>query len=401
MYNYWKSAETEAIALAPRAPFIMAEGQIEGHEQEWASANRRNHSHLTYKAVDLNGTPVPPPQRQTFEPAIGAITQASMGAAEDLKATTGIYDASLGGRSNETSGVAIQRRNQQAQTSNFHFVDNLTRSIKHVGRICIDLIPKIYDAARAERIIGEDGEQKIVKLNQDTGEIGKDGKPLLYKLDAGKYDATVDVGPSYASKRQEAASSMIELTKSIPMIGQVAPDLIVKSMDVPGAQDLAERLKKIPSIAALIDDPSAKGKQQLPPEVQAQMAQMGQMVEQLTQQLHEAQDEADKKLVEIQSRERIEMAKLETTATIELAKLESKESLNLLAHQIAELDARQQMLGMGQPFDMDAQAQGRAEFEAQEGALEPEQFSPVQSPDGAEGAGEGFEQPQPPQGPIE
>lgn len=352
MYNYWKSAETEAIALAPRAPYILAEGQVEGHERAWATANRFNHPYLSYKPTSVNGIPLAPPQRQSFEPAIGAITQASMGAAEDIKATTGIYDASLGGRSNETSGVAIQRRNSQSQTSNFHFVDNLTRSLRQVGRILIDLMPHIYDTARTARIIAEDGEQKVVKINEYFDE---DGKPVIYALDAGKYDVTVDVGPSFATKRQEASQNLLELSRSMPTLSQAAPDLIVKSMDFHGAQELAERLKKtLPP--NLIDDGKDKSKE-LPPQVQQQMQSMSQMVEQLTEKLHALQDEKEMKLVELESRERIEMAKLENSATIELAKLQSKEALNMLAHQISELDQRTQMLGMNQPFNHEQEQQ--------------------------------------------
>ena len=135
MFNYWKSAETEAIALAPRTPFIGAEGQFEGHEGKWANANRRNFAYLEYKPTTLDdGKPAPPPQRNSFEPAVAAITQAAMLASEDLKATTGIYDAALGNRSNETSGIAITARTSQAQTSNFHYIDNLSRALKHTGR---------------------------------------------------------------------------------------------------------------------------------------------------------------------------------------------------------------------------------------------------------------------------
>lgn len=334
MYNYWKSAETEAIALAPRAPFIAPISAIRGFEAQWDTANRRNHAYLPYNPFDKNGQPIPPPQRSTIEPAVGAITQAAALAAEDLKATTGIYDAALGARSNETSGVAIARRNQQAQTSNFHFIDNLTRSLKHAGRILVDLIPKVYDTARAARIIGEDGEQKIVRINE---EFQEGGETRGYFLSRGKYDVTVDVGPSYTSKRQEAAQSMIELSKSIPQLGQAAPDLIVKTFDFHGVQELADRLKKIlpPGLA---DDP--KNKKPLPPEVQAQMAQMGQMIEQMTAQLTDLKSEREQKLLEIQSKERIEMAKLENHATIEMAKLDAKDSIILLQSQIRELEAR-------------------------------------------------------------
>jgi hypothetical protein len=200
MLNYWKSAETEAIALAPRAPFIGAEGQFEGHEAEWATANRRNHAYLEYKPTTIAGQMAPPPQRNSVEPAVQAITMASQGAKADLQDTTGIYPAGVGAQSNEISGVAIQKRATQVQTANFHFVDNLTRSLKHAGRILVDLIPEIYDTARAARIIGDDGEQKVVTVNAKTKD--ENGKEVLYSLDSGRYDVTVDVGPSFASKRQ-------------------------------------------------------------------------------------------------------------------------------------------------------------------------------------------------------
>jgi hypothetical protein len=347
MYNYWASAETEAIALAPRAPFIVAEGQIEGYEEQWRTANRKNHSVLTYKPTDVKGQPVSPPQRNAFEPAVQAISQARMLASDDMKATTGLYDAARGAQSNETSGIAIQRRSMQAQTSNFHYVDNLTRSLKHVGKICIDLFPKIYDTARTGRIIGEDGEQKVVKLNQPTDDMGADGEPLIYAMDVGKYDVTVDVGPSYASKRQEAVASMLELAKANPAITQIAGDLLVKNMDWPGASEIAERLRKMLPPNLLEDD---KKKQPIPPQIQAQLQQQGQMLEQLTEQLNQAQDQIQHKRVELESRERIEMAKLETQTRIELAKLDAKDSIVLLQAQIQELDARQRQLGSQQPI---------------------------------------------------
>jgi len=346
MYNYWSSAETEAVALAPRAPFIAAEGQLEGHEREWQTANVKNHAVLKYKPVSAGGQPIGPPQRNVFEPAVQAITNARMLAADDLKATTGIYDASLGAKGNETSGIAIQRRNIQAQTSNFHFVDNLTRSLRHAGRILVDLIPKIYDTARAARIIGDDGEQKIVQVNRP---FDQGGKPVLYQLDAGKYDVAIDVGPSFTTKRQEAAASMLEMSKAYPAIAQVAGDLIVKSMDWPGAQEIADRLKKTlpPGIA---DDPANKG-QTLPPEVQAQMSQMNQMIQQLTEKLNIAHDKIDNKTLELESRERIEFAKIEADIQKTLAQIDSKESITLLQQEVASVRHRLELLDYSAPIE--------------------------------------------------
>lgn len=347
MLNYWKSAETEAIALAPKAPFIAAEGQIEGYEDIWKSANRANHSYLPYKPISLGGVAVPMPQRQSFEPAVQAITQAAMYAADDVKATTGIYDASLGAKSNETSGIAIQRRNNQSQTSNFHFIDNLTRSIKHGGRIIIDWMPDVYDSARTARIIGEDGTQQIVKLNQPHQD--ENGKDRLYDLRSGKYDVTVDVGPSFASKRQEAAASMMDFSKSVPQLAQGAADLIAKNMDWPGAPEIAERLKKMlpPGLA---DDPASKS-QAIPPQVQAQMQQQAQLIKQLTDELHMAASPVELKRMELESRERIEFAKLNSNLELEMAKMGSEESMALLSNEIAGIKHRMSLINWEQPID--------------------------------------------------
>lgn len=376
MYNYWKSAETEAIALAPRTPFILAEGQVEGYEHFWNTANRKNHAYLPYRPTSLNGTPVPPPQRNSIETSIGAITQASMGASDDIKATTGIYDASLGRQSNETSGVAIQRRNNQAQTSNFHFVDNLTRSLRHAGRVIIDLIPKIYDTARAARIIGEDGEPKIVKLNEAFEE---NGKTTLYALDAGRYDAAVDVGPSFATKRQEAAASMIDMSRNNPAIMQTAGDLIVRNMDWPGAQDIADRLKKTLPPGLADDEDKSK---ELPPQVTAQMQQMDQMIQQLTDRIHSLQDEKEQKIIELESRERIEFKKLEVQLEIKRAELDAKDSHALLSAEIDQINSRLSYLDMNEPI----------QFEQDEPQ---EQNFPPQDPDGAQSADSGLGEQEP------
>lgn len=354
MYNYWASAETEAIALAPRTPFIGAEGQFEGYEEAWETANRRNHSYLQYKPTTAGGQPVPPPQRQSFEPAVQAITNARMVSADDLKATTGIYDSGVGAQSNETSGIAIQKRGTQIQTSTFHFVDNLARSMKHTGRILVDLIPKIYDAARAGRIIGADGEQKVVLLNQLTKD--ESGKDVLYALDVGRYDVTVDTGPSFASKRQESAASMMDLSRAYPKLMDVAGDLVVKNMDWPGAQELSDRIKKtLPP--GLADDPK---QMQIPPQAQAQMQQMQMMIKELSAHLNEKTQIIEQKTIETNTKkmvlehdERIELAKIQADIEINMAKLGTQSSIALLQEEVGALNHRLKVLGMNAPIGAD------------------------------------------------
>lgn len=352
MYNYWASSETEMIALAPKAPFIGAEGQFEGYEDQWRTANVENHAFLEYKPVALNGTLAPPPQRNVFEAPVQAISQARMMSSEDLKATTGIYDASLGNRSNENSGIAIQRRNMQAQTANFHFVDNLTRSLKHVGRILVDLIPKVYDTTRVARIIGEEGDQKVVTVNGQPQPGSTQNQ--IYDLSIGKYDVVCDVGPSFATKRQEAVQSMLDMTRAYPQIAQVAGDLLVKNMDWPGAKEVAERLKKTLPPGLADDDQSGPP---LPPQVKAQMGQMNQMIEQLTHQLNDSNEILKQKRMELESRERIAMAEIQAKVEIELFKGGQKDSHLLLQQEIAQIEQRLNLLGQQEPIQTEVNEQ--------------------------------------------
>jgi hypothetical protein len=360
MLNYWVTCETETIALAPKAPFIAAEGQIPPEYKEmWRTANTKNHAVLYYKPTSLGGTPLPPPQRNVYEAPVQAVTNARMQSSEDLKATTGMYDAALGARSNENSGIAIQRRSAQTQTSNFHFVDNLSRSIRHCGRIIVDIVPQIYDTARTARIIGDEGDEDLIVINQI---FEHKGEQKLFRLDVGKYDVSIDTGPSYATKRQEALASMIDLTKAYPQVAQVAGDLMVKNMDWPGAQEISERLKKaLPP--GLAEDQNQKP---LPPEAQAQMQQMGQMIHALSEQLNQAKEAIKTKAIEIESKERIEFAKLENNLVIEQIKQQGQAALAAFREELSEISDRLRLLRMNEPIETDFNGSG------QQTAVEPE-----------------------------
>lgn len=332
MINYWASAETEAIALAPKAPYIGVEGQFEGHEEMWRTSNLKNHPFLQYKPVGLNGQMAPPPQRNVAEPAVQAITLARNQAVEDLKATTGIYDPSLGQRMADQSGIAIKRLTAQSQTSNFHFLDNLTRSLKHAGRIMVDAIPKVYDTERAVRVLHPDDTEEVALINQ---EFTKDGKATTYSMDIGTYDVVMETGPSYATKRAESVASMMDLTKSYPQIMQIAGDLLVKNMDWPGAQEIAQRMQKV--LPPQLQD--QKNKPQIPPQAQAQMQQMGDMIQKLSAEVHKAHDRIESKSLELESKERIALQNNQTQAEIALAKIGSDRDREMLRIESARIES--------------------------------------------------------------
>lgn len=360
MLNYYKSAASETIALAPRTPWVLAEGQVEGYETIWGEANRKNHAYLPYKPTSIGGAQVPPPQRQNFEPATQAISQAAMGAGDDIKSTTGVYDSALGDQGNETAGVAINARSRQTQISNYHFFDNMKRSLRHTGRCLVEILPKVYDSARAARIIKEDGTQKVVRLNQ-AHKDPETGKDVLYTLSEGRYDVTIDTGPSYATRRQEASESMLEFTKAMPQTAQFIADLIARNQDWPGSQEMADRLK-----LALPPQLQNDGKQpQVPPQAMALLQQQHGIIGKLQADLSEATKVIETKQLEIQHKERVsvmhiqlEEKKIQADIEKTLAQLGSqssiallKEEIGVLKHESALLNDRLGQLGQNQPIE--------------------------------------------------
>jgi hypothetical protein len=242
LYNYWRSAAAELIALAPKSKWLVTDTQIGKHKGEWDSAHSSPKAYLRYtpdnKAPSIEPKRIDPPE----PPA--AIWQEAALVTDDIKAATGIYDAALGAKSNETSGVAIARRQQEGDVSTYHFADNLKRSLDHAGRVMIDLIPKIYDTQRIIRVMGEDEQQKFENINWPT--MDEDGMPVTYNdLTKGRYDVRVSVGPSYTSQRIEARETLIEYIKADPEALPIVRDLIAKTLDFDGADEMAERFKKM------------------------------------------------------------------------------------------------------------------------------------------------------------
>jgi hypothetical protein len=290
MYNYWVSQEAEMLALAPKAPFIGYGGQFEGYEEKWKTANTQNWPYLEVNpdVTDGQGSVLPLPQRAQPPMASSGLLQAKSGAAEDIKATTGQYNASLGMGSNERSGKAILARQKEGDVGTYHYGDNLARGVRHIARQLIDLIPKIYDTQRIARIIGEDGETKMVKINPDqdqpVNEIRDEQGIVLEKIynpGVGKYDVVAVTGPGYATKRQEALEAMAQLLQGNPELWKVAGDLFVKNMDWPGAQEMSKRFAKTIDPKIMSDDDKSPALQA----AEMQMQAMGQEMEQMHQML--------------------------------------------------------------------------------------------------------------------
>lgn len=332
MHNYWMTAATERVALAPKAPYIGAAEAIEGYEAEWAAANTENRAILRYNAQ------YEPPRREAPPAMPAAELQIAMSMTDEMKATTGIYDASLGNQSNETSGRAILARQRQGDRGTFAYIDNLSRAIRRLGIILIELIPRVYDSERVIRVRFEDGTGDWVRINETVIDQQTREEVLVHDISAGKFDVTVKAGPSYQTQRMEAADSLLQFVQAVPSAGGVIADLIAKNMDWPGSQEIAERLRKQLPPNMLTQEEMTELQKNTPeipptPEQEVAMAQS---------QAAQAKAQADMAMAEVKSAEaQAKLRELEIMA--DMAGPDSLHAMvrNLVAEAMAEIGALQ------------------------------------------------------------
>lgn len=290
LHNYNMTHAAETVALAPQAKWWATAEQAKGHVDLWKRSHNELIPFLTYNPDPQSpGPPVQMPGAQV--PA--AFLQLGLASGEEIKASTGIFDASLGQKSNEQTGVAIRARQQQGEIATFNYSDNIARGIRYTWELLIDLIPKVYDTERSIRILGTDGAEQYAKVNA----ISPDGQ-TINDLSRGKYDVAVTVGPSFTTQRQEAAEIYTGFAQGSPEIMQVAGDLIFKSFDLPYADDIAERMRSLlpPPVQQMLQAKEQNSGKPLPPEamhamMQAQQAM--QMVQQQSQVIQQAAAEAE------------------------------------------------------------------------------------------------------------
>jgi Phage P22-like portal protein len=384
MYNYQCSAATELSSLAPRAPFIGPKGFAKSSESQWRQINQKNFPYIEYDVVNgPGGAPLNPPERNVAEPPIQAAVALMQAAGNDLKASLGIYDASLGAPGPEQSGKAILARQKQGDIATLNFSDNLSRSMRVVGRILIEIIPKVFDVPKMQHIINPDQTVKAIGIFNSKNYSPDEAKqliasdeaaiPQLFDIGAGKYDTTISVGPSYQSKRAEAQASVQALVESYPALMQYCGDLLVSNMDWPYAQEIAKRLKKtIPP--NLLDQDGQSVEEQLQA-AQAQVQQLTQQVQQDQQLLQQQHDiiagktvEAKGKLDAVKLKGLLELAlqQLDRETQLAVAEVNTKaqsqierdkvvsdvwQATHSAAHEIAAAQTQPAALNQAQPAD--------------------------------------------------
>lgn len=390
-YNYWFTTATELVALAPKAPYIGAEGMFDGHEAKWRDANRVSFPYLEYKPKNAGGQLAPPPSRQPFAEMPAGVMQMILIAREDLRSTTGKYvRAELAADGPEQSGLALGLEKEKGELSSFNYIDNLARAIEFTGRIIVDLIPHYYDRdGRDVMVRKEDGQADYVKINGKA----PDGKPSR-DVRKGKYDVVVSVGPSFSTRRQEGAMAKLEFMKLYPASAPLIASLIARGMDWEDAQQIADRLRIMEpaEVKQLEDSPDLEN---LPEEAKSaifaarsQSLQLAQALQQTQKALAEAAKQLDDKnaildtdryKADSASQSKIDVASI--NAAVKMATDENAKNVAALTQQVTGMaQALSQTTGFIQ--DMQKKAKELADAEAAAAAKAsagptPEQIDPA------------------------
>ena len=294
MYNYWSTASTEQVALAPKSPYLATAKMIGPYQAQWDTMHSNNYPYLLYDHD---------PQAPGGRPLRENPPQMSPGYANelnrqehDIMSAMGIYNASLGDDGQEKSGRAIIARQRQGSIGSYTFTDNYKSSLIYETKILIDLIPFIYDTERVVRIVGEDGTEKAVPINavpngQAMKQAGEISDELISQREAvtqyindmtvGKYDVIADVGPSYSTQRQEAAAILMDLVKILPpQIAMSIADLLVANIDTKGGNEIVKRLRKMIPQEIRGKEPGEEEPAQKPPDPAVIMKNMELMLKQ-------------------------------------------------------------------------------------------------------------------------
>lgn len=295
MYNYWSSQAVEQVALMSKTPWVAPAAAIEGQEVYWNTANTVNYSVLVWNHLDDEGNPIPPPQRQEPPSMASAYLQGMQVTQQEMMMVSGQFQSQMGEASNERSATSIQQRQRQGDVATYHFIDNLAIAIRQVGRIVMDMIPRIYDTARVIQAQGEDGISFEVQIDPQAAQAyqahrAHDGQVAKHVLNPmlGRYEVEADVGPAWGTKREQAAEAFAQILAQAPQLAPVIGDIYFRNLDIPMANEAAERLKRgVPK--ELLGQGPSQTEQQLQGQLQKTQALLakiwGQLVEAKSKQI--------------------------------------------------------------------------------------------------------------------
>jgi hypothetical protein len=285
MLNYWNSASVEFGALQTKTPWVVAKEAVDGFEDEWALANQENMAYLLWNSKAEDGTDIAKPERIAPPVQAMAYAQGAQQARAEMMMVSGQYENTMGQQGNERTGKAISERQRQGDRATYHFINNIGIGIRFSGEILKDLIPKIYDTKRVMQLLGEDGVETQVMLDPNAKQAWEKRKMAqefsveqIFNPNIGEYAVYADMGPGYATRREEAWNAFNNILTQSPQLVSVIGDLLLAAGDFPLSQEAAARLRRMVPPVALGEGPSQEVK-----EAQQQLEQAKGLVGQLTE----------------------------------------------------------------------------------------------------------------------
>lgn len=360
MKNYLRSIRTEIIMKAARVNFIAQASSVAGRERDWGDNT------LVY----ADNTPAP--TEVTSRNLTAMITEEEF-FTKDMAEVTGIFEASRGMPSNETSGRAILARQSEGDTATIVYHTNMTDAQQEAGEVINELIPTVYDTARTIRTVGPDLAVKLVRIN-DPASKDANGKPDAVDLTLGKYDVTISTGPSYATRRQEGVMQLMELAQRAPQVVEVAADIIVGEMDLVNGQQLQERIKRAMPPQVLGED-ADDGKSEEELQQAKDKAQEAQQIQQLQLQMQMQGAQADIRLKVAQAAKAEAEAKKAQAEAMRGPDQAPQQPLELM---VQELRLKQAQADQAEAGAALAQAQAIAEMSTLNGTGDPEAMQRLQ-----------------------
>ena len=373
MVNYTYSGAMEIFALGPKAPYVVAAGQVEQYKAIWQTANTYNWAYLPYDPQSLEGSPIPPPQRNQSEPPIQAAVELMAKSEECIKATTGIFDPGLGNASpRERSGRAIDSLKSSSDLTSSNYPANVARALVYAGELMMEIAPKITRPGQLMHILGKDDEPDQVVIGQHfvPGQNGvpevvnpddarvQQGVAKFYDLSRGQYSVTVVAGKATSTRREEGAHALGDLIPHLPpeMAAVATPDY-VEQLSFPGSHQIAEKLKKAlpPALQEQDDD------QPVPPQVKAQMQAMGAKMQEMQQAIETDQAKQQATIVKAQAdgQTKLQLAQIDRQTKIDIAMINANAGIAEadIKAQNDDLDRRLKMVELFLTASKEAQMQ--------------------------------------------
>ncbi|KWQ05494.1 portal protein p19 [Acinetobacter harbinensis] len=352
LFNYWKSTEAHILQKNQDEMTIVDDRGIAGFD-EWR--NPSSAAYLRFKATDDSGNVIPYPTKiGAAAPPVG-ILNASESAKALIPDILNMHAPQMGQDVNQQSGVAIGLLQRQSDTAQFHFQDNINKTIRHSARVLIGLFPILYDTEMVRRIIGADGESELVKLNaqpENQDEQSKAINGVLNDMSLGRFDIRMDTGPSFNTQREQSFTLMMQLVQSNPSLFNIVADLIIMNSPLLNSKEIAERVK-------MLVPPQALGKDKIDPEqAKAQITQLDQLVQKLTADLESLQMQlndknADRNIemmkVELQAEKDIQVAQINASSRSDVQELRGV--VELLKQRIDLSNTPQNWLQQGEGVD--------------------------------------------------